>query len=173
MAKSTIAPGLLTELNRQLNHEINASHAYLALSLWCSARSLRGFARFFSKQAGEEQTHAGKIIKHLLDRGVEPELEAIARPEQDFGSLFEVATRAQKMEQLNTQGIHAVYEAALTAKDYPAQVLMHWFINEQVEEEAWAAEMVDRVQGATCAGSLSSLDRHIESISEEGAKAGA
>jgi len=41
-------------------------------------------------------------------------------------------------------------------------VLLHWFINEQVEEEAWAAEMVDRVQAATCAGSVSDLDRHIE-----------
>jgi ferritin len=41
---------------------------------------------------------------------------------------------------------------------------MHWFINEQVEEEAWAAELVDRVKGATCAGSLSDLDRHIEKL---------
>ena len=56
----------------------------------------------------------------------------------------------------------------LVAKDYPAQVLMHWFINEQVEEEAWAGEMVDRIQSATCAGSLSDLDRHIERLLEQG-----
>ena len=49
-------------------------------------------------------------------------------------------------------------------KDYPAQVLMHWFIKEQVEEEAWAAELVDRVQAATCAGSLLDLDRHVEKL---------
>jgi hypothetical protein len=39
---------------------------------------------------------------------------------------------------------------------------MHWFINEQVEEEAWCLEMVERVQAATCAGGFSDLDRHIE-----------
>ena len=71
------------------------------------------------------------------------------------------------MERANTQGIHTVYETALAAKDYPAQVLMHWFINEQVEEERWTAEMVERVQSATCAGSLSDLDRHIERLLEE------
>jgi ferritin len=60
-----------------------------------------------------------------------------------------------------------VYEAALGAKDYPAQVLMHWFINEQIEEERWSAEMVERVQASTCAGSLFDLDRHIERSLEE------
>ena len=81
--------------------------------------------------------------------------------------LLEVAQHAQTMEIANTKGINAVYEAALAAKDYPAQVLMHWFINEQVEEEDWANEMVERVQTASCAGSLSYLDRHIERQLEE------
>lgn len=164
MAKPTIPSGVLTELNRQLNHEFSASHSYQALSIWCSTHNLHGFAGFFSKQATEERAHAAKIIKHIVDRGSEPELSGIAQPRQDFGSLLEAAGHAQNMEQRNTQGIHAVYEAAVAAKDYPAQVLMHWFISEQVEEEAWAGEMVGRVQGATCAGSISSLDRHIEKI---------
>ncbi len=63
---------------------------------------------------------------------------------------------------MNSAPPNSVYEAALAAKDYPAQVLMHWFINEQIEEEAWCLEMVERVQAASCAGGLSDLDRHIE-----------
>jgi len=74
-------------------------------------------------------------MKHVHDRGVAPELAAIAAPKQNFKSLLEVVEQAQAMEQANTCGINAVYEAAVAAKDYPAQVLMHWFINEQVEEE--------------------------------------
>lgn len=164
MAKSKIPAKVLTELNRQLNHELNAAHAYLALSVWCEAQNLKGFAGFFAKQAGEERQHAEKMMKHLLDRETMPQLAATAGPKQDFGALLEVVEHAQAMEQTNTQGIHAVYESAVATKDYPAQVLMHWFINEQVEEEAWAAEMVDRVQSATCAGSFLDLDRHIEKI---------
>jgi ferritin len=162
MPKSTIPPAVLHELNRQLNHELGASHNYLALSLWCAARNFTGFASYFAKQSGEERTHAEKMIDHLIDRGTAPEIAAIAAPTREFSSLLDIALQAQAMEQANTKGIHAVYEAALSAKDYPAQVLMHWFISEQVEEEAWCDEMIDRVKAASCAGSLSDLDRHIE-----------
>ena len=162
MSNLKIPPPVLAEINRQINQELSAAQAYLALSLWCDARNLCGFAGFFAKQAEEEREHAAKITRHLLDRAVTPELAAIPAPKQNYGSLLEAALQAQDMEQANTKGVNAVYEAALAARDYPAQVLMHWFIKEQVEEEAWAAEMVDRVQAATCAGSLSDLDRHIE-----------
>lgn len=164
MTKTRIPSKVLAELNRQLNYELGAAHNYRALSFWCADQNLKGFAAFFAKQAAEEQAHADRIAGHLLDRGVRPELTAIEAPKQGFKSLLEVAQQAQALEQANTQGINAVYEAALAAKDYPAQVLMHWFINEQVEEEAWTAEMVARVQAATCAGSLSDLDRHIEKL---------
>ena len=164
MQKSKIPAKVLTELNRQLNYELGAAHSYRALSLWCADQNLKGFAAFFAKQTGEEDEHAEKIADHLADRGVLPELAAIAAPRQNFKSLIEVARHAQALEQNNTQGVNAVYEAALAAKDYPAQVLMHWFISEQVEEEAWTVEMVERVEAATCAGSVCDLDRHIEKL---------
>jgi ferritin len=164
MPKSKIPAKVLTELNRQLNYELGAAHSYRALSLWCADQNLKGFAAFFAKQASEEHEHAEKIAGHQVDRGALPELTALPAPQQGFKSLLEVAQHAQAMEEANTKGIHAVYDAALAARDYPAQVLMHWFINEQVEEEAWTAEMVGRVQAATCAGSVSDLDRHIEKL---------
>jgi ferritin len=163
MPKS-IPPKVLSELQRQLNQELNAAHSYLAMSIWCAVQNLKGFARFFAKQAGEERKHAGKMIDHLVNRGVQAELEALPAPKQDFPALLDLVLQAQAMEQANTQGIDAVFAAALADHDYPAQVLMHWFVNEQVEEEAWAAELVGRVKGATCAGSLSDLDRHVEKL---------
>jgi len=138
MAKTKIPSKTLTELNRQINYELTAAQAYLALSVWCASQSLKGFAGFFAKQSGEEREHAEKLMNHVLDRGVAPELAAIATPKQNFKSLLEVVEQAQAMEQSNTRGINAVYEAAVATRDYPAQVLMHWFIKEQVEEEAWA-----------------------------------
>jgi ferritin len=164
MAKIKIPSKTLTELNRQINYELTAAHAYLAMSVWCASRSLKGFAGFFAKQSGEEREHAEKLMDHVQDRGVAPELAAIAAPKQNFKSLLEVVEQAQAMEQSNTGGINAVFEAAVAVKDYPAQVLMHWFIKEQVEEEAWAAELVDRVRAATCAGSLLDMDRHVEKL---------
>jgi len=162
MHTTKIPVKVLAELNRQLNQELAAAHSYRALSFWCEEQNLKGFARYFNKQVGEEHKHAHKIAGHLIDRRVLPDAGAIPAPKCHFKSLLEVALHAQAMEHANTQGVNSVYEAALAAKDYPAQVLMHWFINEQVEEEEWSAEMVERVQGATCAGSYSDLDRHIE-----------
>ncbi len=167
MPNPKIDPNVIRELNRQLNQELGAAHAYLALSVWCDIRNFKGFGQYFVKQTGEERGHAEKILKYLTDRGVTAELTQVPEPRQEFKTLLDVAQHAQNMEQANTQGINKVYEAALAGKDYPAQVLMHWFINEQVEEEDWAAEMVERVQTATCAGSVSDLDRHIERYLED------
>jgi ferritin len=164
MSKPSLPPKVVTELNRQINQELAAEHSYLALSAWCADQNLRGFAAFFAEQAAEEQEHAGKIMSHLSDRRVLPELGAIPAPKREFASLLEAAQHTQAMEKANTRGIHSVYEAAQAAKDYPAQVLMHWFINEQVEEERWSTEMVERVQAAACAGSLMDLDRHIQRL---------
>jgi ferritin len=164
MPNSKIPAKVLAELNRQINDELSAAHGYRSLSIWCADQNLKGFAAFFDKQAAEELTHAKKITNYVLDRRLRPDLGAIPAPRHDFKSLLEAAQLAQAMEQANTRGIHAVYEAALAAKDYPAQVLMQWFISEQVEEERWSTEMVERVQSATCAGSLSDLDRHIERL---------
>jgi hypothetical protein len=110
MAKTKIPSKTLTELNRQLNCELTAAQAYLALSVWCCDRNLKGFASFFSKQSGEEREHAEKFMKHVHDRGVAPELAAIAAPKQNFKSLLEVVEQAQAMEQANTRGINSVYE---------------------------------------------------------------
>src|SRR5262245_48428995 len=160
MPKSPKIPHkVVEELNRQLNQELAAGHSYLALSVWCDARNLKGFGKFFVKQSGEERGHAERILKHLTDRGITPVVTALPAPKQDFKTLLEVALQAQSQEHANTSGINAAYEAALEAKDFPAQVLLHWFINEQVEEEDWSTEMVDRVQAATCAGGLFDLDR--------------
>jgi ferritin len=167
MPKTKIDQKVLRELNRQLNQELAGAHAYLALSVWCDLRNMKGFGKYFVKQVGEERAHAERILKHLTDRGLSAEVAAVPAPKQDFRTLLEVARQAHHMELANTEGINAVYAAALAAQDYPAQVLMHWFINEQVEEEDWSAEMVDRVEAASCAGSVSDLDRHIERYLEQ------
>jgi len=161
-----------SEIQRQFNHELSAAHAYLTLAAWCDDQNLKGFARFFSKQAAEEREHAQKFIDHLLDRAVAPKFAAIPEPRSTFASLLDVAQHAQAMEQANTAGVNACFEAALREGDYPAQVLLHWFINEQVEEEAWTDELIDRVTRANCAGGLSELDRHVERyLKEEGIQA--
>jgi ferritin len=79
---------LLAELNRQLNQELSAAHAYRALSLWCDYQNLKGFTRYFAKQSGEELGHGHKISAHLIDRGILPEVGAIPATRNTFKSLL-------------------------------------------------------------------------------------
>ena len=165
--------GVVTELQRQVSAELENAHRYLALAVWCHDQNLKGFARYFSKQAAEERGHAQKFMEHLLDRGVMPRLTALPAPKVDYKDLAEVAETAQKLEQETTAEIYACYKAALKDEDPAAQILLQWFISEQVEEENWTDEMVARVDRASCAGAMEELDRHIEKhLDEEGVKAG-
>jgi ferritin len=154
-------PDIIASLQAQADHERLAATSYLALAFWCESANLTGFAEFFRKQSAEETEHTAKIHQHLLDRGVTPALGALPSPRQEFGDIHAVVGHALALEEANTRGIHAAYEAALAARDYPAQVLLHWFISEQVEEEAWAGALVAKTRQASCGGALVSLDRHI------------
>ena len=155
---------VIAALEKQADHELLASQNYLAMSYWCEVHHYAGFASFFKKQAGEEREHANKILQHLADRDVVPKIGPIPAPVGAFKALIEVSQAAYDFERANTAGIHAAYEVALAEKDYPAQVLLHWFINEQVEEEAWSDKLLVKTREAGCAGALLNLDRHLEKI---------
>ncbi|GAA5481827.1 ferritin [Haloferula sargassicola] len=155
---------VIDALQSQAEHERFASISYLALSLWCEAADYSGFAEFFKKQAAEEAEHTEKIHGHLLDRGVQPILGAVEAPRQQFSDLIDVAKYVVELEKANTRGIHGCYEAALEQRDYPSQVMLHWFIEEQVEEEAWTGKLLTLAQRANCAGAMATLDRHVPRI---------
>jgi len=159
-----MSPKLITALEKQADHELLAAQSYLAMAYWCDVHHYAGFASFFKKQTGEEQEHANKILKHLADRDVVPKIGAVPAPVGTFKALIEVSQAAYDFERANTRGIHAAYETALAEKDYPAQVMLHWFISEQVEEEAWSDKLLVKTREATCAGALSNLDRHLGKI---------
>lgn len=155
------SPAVQAELQRQFNHEFTAAHAYVAMAVWCEDAGLKGCGKFFRKQAAEEREHADKFMAHLADRGVKPELAAVAAPKTKFESLVEVAEHALAMEVANTTGISKCYDVAVAEHDLASQPMLMWFIKEQVEEEAWASDLVRLAKGANCSGALMDLDRHV------------
>jgi len=152
---------VIDALHKQIEKERDAAITYEALALWCSANDFSGFAEFFKMQVAEEREHAEKLEEHLLDRGVLPILGAVSAPPSNFESLSDIASTALAHEKSNTAGVLEAYEVAVAHKDYPAKLVLEWFIKEQVEEEAWANKMVALVARCSCAGGIYSLDRHI------------
>lgn len=131
------------------------------MSIWCQENDYKGFAEFFAKQAAEEMEHAETFISHLLDRGVHPKLKGVDEPVTDFKSLIELAQHAQAMEQQNSTNIHLCYGISQEIKDFPSHPMLLELIEEQVEEEAWAATMVSLTARCDCPGAAYNLDRHI------------
>jgi ferritin len=105
-------------------------------------KNLPGFANWMRIQADEEREHAMKFYDFILERGGRVLLKAIDAPKAEWTSNLEVAEEVAAHEAKVTASINALYELALKEKDYPAQVMLQWFITEQVEEESNAAEVV-------------------------------
>jgi ferritin len=133
-------------INEQINKELYSFYLYLSMAAYFENRNLPGFANWMHIQADEEHGHGMRLFQHLVDRGGKVELQAIAGPETDWKTNLDVFKQAQEHEAVVTASINALYELALNEKDYPAQVMLQWFINEQVEEEKNAANIVQQLE---------------------------
>ncbi|MGB8213872.1 MAG: ferritin [Anaerolineales bacterium] len=133
-------------INEQINKELYSSYLYLSMAAFFEGKNLPGFARWLHVQADEEREHGMKFYRHLVDRGGRVMLKAIAAPATEWRSNLEVFKEVQAHEAAVTASINSLYELALQEKDYPAQVLLQWYINEQVEEEKNAAEIVQQLE---------------------------
>jgi ferritin len=142
-------------INAQIGREFYAAYLYLGMMTYFESRSLPGFGHWMRLQAQEEAAHAMRLVDFLIDRGGSVDLRSIDRPHMDFDSPLDVMKAALAHEQKVTAAINELYALAVKNNDYPAQVLMQWFISEQVEEEKNAGEIVDQLELAS--GSVSAL----------------
>jgi len=133
-------------INEQINKELYSSYLYLSMAAAFENKNLPGFAKWMHVQADEERGHGMKLYEHLVDRGGRVALKAIAAPATEWKSNLDVFKEVQVHEAAVTASINALYELALKEKDYPAQVVLQWFITEQVEEEKNAAEIVQQLE---------------------------
>jgi len=154
--------------NDQINEELFSSYVYLAMAAHFEAMNLEGFANWMRHQAQEEVEHAMRLFTYINRRGGRVVLKAIGEPPVDFGSPLEAFQKALAHEQHITGTINALYEIALEEKDYPAQMELQWFIEEQVEEEENAGGVVELLKMAgDNKGALLILDRELGERSGE------
>ena len=129
-------------MNDQINKELYSSYLYLSMAAYFEDKNLSGFAHWMRVQEAEEREHAMKFYDFIVERGGRVILKAIDAPKTEWKSTLEVAEEVAAHEAVVTASIYALYETALKEKDYPAQMMLQWFISEQVEEEKNAAEIV-------------------------------
>jgi ferritin len=129
-------------INQQINNELFSMYSYLSMSAYCEHKQFLGCAHWMRLQSQEEFGHAMRLYDFLIVRQGRVKLRPIAEPQIDFASLIEVFEKALEQEQEVTRQINALYELAFKEKAFAALVELEWFINEQVEEEKTARDVV-------------------------------
>lgn len=163
-----LSQSIQTLLNQQLVKELYASNLYLAMSVHFAEANLLGMAHWMRVQSEEERGHALRILDFIVDREGHVEIGAVDQPPSEFGTPVDIFKQALEHERKVTASINNLYAHAAQENDYATQVFLQWFINEQVEEEASATEIVDRL---TMAGddraAILMLDAEMKNRSDE------
>lgn len=149
-------------LNQQINAELYSAYLYLSMSAHFQAMNLKGFANWMRMQAMEEFSHADRFSAFVLDRGGRVQLTAIEGPPVSWKSALAVFQDTYRHEQKVTGLINALVDLAIKEKDHATNNFLQWFVNEQVEEEAHAEELVQQLKLIGDAGhGLLMLDREL------------
>lgn len=133
-------------INEQINAELYSAYLYMSMSAYCAENTFSGFAHWLDVQAKEEYSHAMKFYNYLLDRGASINFKAIDAPKAKFNSMVELFEQVLNHEKHVTALINKLYELTLKEKDYATQIMLQWFIGEQVEEEASASEILEKLK---------------------------
>lgn len=133
-------------LNKQIQIEAESSQFYLAMASWAETRGLEGIANFLYGHSDEERMHMLKLIKFVNERGGHAIIPLLEKPPVDFESVQNVFQSLLNHEEAVTQGINEVVDACLQEKDYTTHNFMQWYVSEQIEEEALARTILDKLE---------------------------
>ena len=137
---------MLDALNDQINAEYYSSYLYLSMAAWSESVNLKGLANWFKVQALEEMVHVMKFFAFVLDRKGEVELKPIEGPPTKWASPVAAFEATLSHEQYITSRINNLVDLALAESDHATNTLLQWFVNEQVEEEASADQMLSQLK---------------------------
>jgi ferritin len=141
-----ISEKMETELNKQIKAEFYSAYLYQAMSAWFETQNLSGFAHWMQMQAKEEWEHGMKFYKYILERGGTIKLQQLEAPPMKWKSPLAVFKDSYAHEQEVTDRIERLMDLAKKSKDYATESMLKWFIDEQVEEEAQALEIVEKLK---------------------------
>jgi len=149
-------------LNEQVNAELFSAYLYLSMEAYFKSLNLNGFANWMRVQTQEEISHAMKIYGFIDERGGRITLKAIDGPQTKWDSPLAVFKEIYKHEQKVTSMINNLVNLVIEEKDHATNAFLQWFVNEQVEEEASADQVIQQLKMMEKApGGMFMLDREL------------
>lgn len=153
-------------LNEQIGAEAASSQYYLAMASWAETQGYEGVANFFYAHSDEERQHMLKLVKYVNERGGQAHITALDEPTKNFKDLKHVFQDLHDHEVKVSQMINELVHICLEHRDYTTHNFLQWYVAEQIEEEALARTILDKLALiGNDKGGLYLFDRDIAQIS--------
>lgn len=157
-------------LNNQIRIEAESSQVYLSMASWAEVKGLEGISLFMYKHSDEERMHMLKLIKYVNERGGQATISALTEPKAVFNSFQKMFEDLYDHEVFVSKSINELVHVALEEKDYATHNFLQWYVAEQIEEEALARTILDKINLiGNDKGGLYLFDRDVQQITVESA----
>ena len=160
-----LTKSILEALNKQIRIEAESSQIYLSMACWAEVQGLEGVAQFMFAQSDEERAHMLKLVKYVNERGGHAEITDLKAPKTKFGTFKEMFEELYQHELFVSNSINELVHITLGERDYSTHNFLQWYVAEQIEEEAQAKTILDKINLiGEDRGGLYLFDRDIQQI---------
>jgi len=166
-----LSKNIETALNKQVHIEAESSQIYLSMASWSETHGLEGISKFMYAQSDEERVHMLKVMKFINERGGHAQVTELKAPKTNYETFQEMFEELYKHEVFVSNAINELVHISLTEKDYASHNFLQWFVAEQIEEEAQAKNILDKIHLiGDDKGGLYLFDRDIQQPNVKGSK---
>lgn len=154
-----------SQLNQQIRIEGESSQIYLSMACWAENQGLEGIAQFMYKQSDEERMHMLKLVRYVNERGGLAQITELKAPKTEFPTFKEMFEELYQHELFVSNSINELVHITLQEKDYATHNFLQWYVAEQIEEEAQAKTILDKINLiGEDKGGLYLFDRDIQQL---------
>lgn len=129
----------------QMNFEMYSAYVYMAMAAYLDSVDMTGFSHWMKIQTQEEMYHSIKMYNYIVERGGRPIWAEIKQPASEYNSVKAVFEEALSHEKIVTSRINKIMDAAIAESDHATRSFLNWYVDEQVEEESNADELVKKL----------------------------
>ena len=134
-------------LNKQVQIEAQSSQVYLAMASWAEIQpGIDNVTAFFYRHSDEERMHMLKLIHFINERGGFAVVPALEQPTLTYPSIKHAFKELLNHEMMVSESINNLVDIALQEKDYATHNFLQWYVAEQIEEEALARTLNDKLE---------------------------
>lgn len=160
-----LSKNIETALNNQIRIEAESSQTYLSMASWAETHGLEGISKFMYAQSEEERVHMLKLVKYVNERGGHAKVSELKAPKISYGTFKEMFEELYQHEIFVSDSINQLVHITFDEKDYATHNFLQWYVAEQIEEEAQAKLILDKINLiGDDKGGLYLFDRDIQQI---------